>query len=259
MSLMKADQLKHLSLEGRIKNSYEALYYNVESGDKEMDEVVRRNAKHSFRSYDVTLADKPDQKTLRTIMLEAYQTSAREFGEKTHTKINEARLEKEFDDFTKDHDQFYKQSFNHYEEKYAGEPIDFEADDVRMDRKLEEAGRPYHEPEIDDNALEMMARVAGATVASPLSGVSGLNAVVSGKRGSGVFYSAHAPNVAPTHTAKRTYQQVKQEEAAAEELKGNRVDQAYDKYARGRGDTNQKTTAGDAYGFDEPEDDGPEL
>ncbi|WP_169910862.1 hypothetical protein [Evansella clarkii] len=46
-------------------------------------------------------------------------------------------------------------------------------------------------------------------------------------------------------------------------MKGNNYGKSYDTYIRGRGQSYQKTTAGDDYGFDERdvelEDDGPEL
>lgn len=250
VKMMRKDQIERLSPESRIKNSYESLYYRASSGDPESDDIVKGEIQQSFRRYGVTLNDRPDDALLRSVMLDAYKKSTKELGGDL-SKLSsdwEHNLERDFDRFTTNHPSFYTSTFDSYENRYEGEPVDFFAD---YDRLIEESGGvdPFAvEPTEDD--LEAMRR-------DQLKQFSRDGEM----RAAGLSYTGHAPGV--TTQARRTYQQTRQEEAAAQEIKGRMYDKQYDGYARDRSDTYQKTTAGDDYGFDERdydlEDDGPEF
>lgn len=312
VDMMRKDHVKSLSAEGRVRNSYEALYYNAKSGDPETDDIMRSQMQQAFRNEDVLLADSPDDERLRDVMLNAYKSST---GELQGSEINPEQsqtLERDFDAFTDNHPQFYASSFDAYEKKYDGEPVDFAADYDRM-IQANNGVNPY-EPEPTGDDLDLMEQEANQAKPSRLnramqSGMkhanhaldpdtktnkalrTGLTAAVmatpQGKVGkaavvgaglankafepessankiarSGLSYAGHVPE-AKAQASRRSYQQVKQEEAAAAEIKGQDFDEKYDQYSRNYDESHQKTSAGDDYGFDEHdyelEDDGPDL
>ncbi|MCR6108559.1 hypothetical protein HXA32_20020, partial [Salipaludibacillus agaradhaerens] len=230
--------------ESRIKNSYESLYYRVGSGDLESDAIVRDAIQHTFRRRGVVLTDDPDSTTLRDVMLDAYKQSTKTLGGETLSPDWEKNLVRNFDTFTHNHPSFYTKTFDAFEERYEGEPVDFFADYERMVQD-NDGVTPFH-VEPTEAELEAMQR----DHIKQFSREGEMKAA-------GLSYTGHAPGV-KTHT-RRSYQQVKQEETAIQEIKGHKYDKFYDTYARSRGESYQKTTAGDGYGFDEPEDDGPEL
>lgn len=248
VKMMRKDQIERLSPESRIKNSYESLYYRAGSGDPETDEIVKGAIQQAFRQHGVTLGDQPKDAVLRTIMLDAYKQSTKELGGETLSPKREQNLMRDFDQFTRNHPSFYKSSFESFENRYAGEPVDFFADYDRMVQDNDGVDPLVIEPSGAD--LDAMQR-------DRLKKFSREGEM----KAAGLSYSGYAPGVR-TQT-RRSYKQIKQEEAVAQEMKGTKYDARYDYYARGRGDTYQKTTAGDDYGFDERdydlEDDGPEL
>lgn len=245
VKMMRKDQIEKLSAEGRVRNSYEAMYYRTDSGDPEVDEIVRSEIQHSFRRHGITLSDQPNNETLRNIMLDAYKKSAQELGGSTITSERSSNLTRDFDAFTKNHPDFYKTSFDAYEDKYNGETVDFFADYDRVIQESNGTGLAWEPTEADLNAMERDRLTQFSR-----------EAVM--KKPTGLSYVGHAPGVQTQ--SRRSYRQIKMEEAAAQEMKGNKYDVEYDRYARSRGDSYQKTTAGDDYGFDERDyDDGPEF
>lgn len=278
MSLLRPEFAKKLSPEGRTKNSYEALYYRVNSGDPETDEVLRREIQNSFREYDITLADGPNKDILRIVMLQAYKNTAKEIQGEDLTPEQIETIEQNFDSLVDNHTKFYDTVFDSYERKYEGETVDFSADYERYLKEINadfSADYERYSEEIDgvqyqydDVTLDNMQKEYDAKY-EPESERSWdeIQADVDtvpfeNKTGSSLSYAGHVPE-AKVHTAKRSYAQIKQEEKAAEELKGSDFDKKYDAYARNRQDNHSKFTAGDDYGFDEREDeledDGPEL
>ncbi|HET7615445.1 MAG TPA: hypothetical protein VFK27_00715, partial [Bacillales bacterium] len=218
--------------------------YRASSGDPESDEIVREEIQRSFRQHGIILADHPDDDALRDIMLDAYKKSTQELGGDDLSSDWENKLTRDFDTFTASHSDFYTTTYDSYETRYEGEPVDLAADYDRMVQENDGVDPHFIEPtEADIDAMERdrLKQFSRAGEMKP----------------AGLSYTGHAPGAKPV--ARRSYQQIKQEEMAAQEVKGYDYDKKYDSYARGRGDSYQKTTAGDDYGFDEPEDDGPEL
>lgn len=244
VKMMRKDQIERLQPESRIKNSYESLYYRADSGDPESDEIVREEIQRSFQRHGVVLTDKPDQARLRHIMLDAYKTSTEELGGQKLSSDWETNLTRDFDTFTKRHPSFYTSTFESYESRYAGEPVDLSASYDRM----------IHE---DGGVDQRLSKPTEAELASMRQQSLKRYAREREMNVAGLSYTGHAAGVKTA--PRRSFQQTKQEESAAQDVKGNRYDKQYDLYARGRGNSYQKTTAGDDYGFDEPEDDGPEL
>lgn len=247
-NMLRKDQVERLSPESRIKNSYESLYYRAGSGDPESDEIVKGAIQQSFRRHGVTLSDQPDDAVLRNVMLDAFKESTKELGGETLSASRDQSLTRDFDRFTRNHTSFYSVSFESFETRYEGEPVDFFADFDRLVQENDGVNPFVVEPTEAD--LEAMQR-------DRLKKFSREGEM----RAAGLSYTGYAPGVETQ--PRRSYQQVRQEEAAAQEMKGHNYDKRYDHYARGRRDTFQKMTAGDEYGFDERdydlEDDGPEL
>ena len=111
VKMMKKEQFERLSPEGRIKNSYEAMYYRTESGDPKSDEIIKDEIQHSFRRHGITLSDQPNNDRLRDVMLDAYKKSAQELGGASLSPNWSENLTRDFDGFTKDHTSFYKKTF----------------------------------------------------------------------------------------------------------------------------------------------------
>lgn len=248
VKMMRKDQIENLPPESRIKNSYESLYYRTESGDPESDQIVRDEIQHSFRRHGIILTDNPDDAVLRDVMLDAYKKSTKELGGEDLPSGWEKNLTRDFDSFTESHPTFYTSSFDSYENRYEGEPVDFSAD---YDRMVQENGGT------DPFMMEPTEADLDAMQRDSLKRYSREGEM----KAAGLSYAGHAPEVETP--PRRSYQQVKEEEKVAEDVKGNKYDKQYDLYVRGRSRSYQKQTAGDDYGFDEQdhelEDDGPEL
>lgn len=248
VKMMRKDQVKQLSPEGRIKNSYESLYYRAGSGDPETDEIVKEEIQHSFRRHGIVLTDNPDKAILRDVMLDAYKKSTEELGGEDLSPSWEENLTRDFDTFTHSHPSFYTSTFQSYENRYEGETVDFSADYDRMVQENDGVDPFMVEPTEADLDAMQRDRFKQYSREAEMSAA-------------GLSYAGHAPGV--TTQARRSYQQSKQEEKAAQDAKGQNYDKQYDLYARNKSGSYQKTTAGDDYGFDErdhePEDDGPEL
>lgn len=117
-----------MSPEIRVKNSYESLYYYVDSNDPEVDEILREQIQKAFFNHDVLLSDRPSQELLREVMLDAYTEIMKELGGSEPTKLKMKAFTHEFDCFTKDHIDFYEGTFKRYEAKYQGDTADLVAD-----------------------------------------------------------------------------------------------------------------------------------
>lgn len=243
MSLMSEDMVSRMSPATRVRNGYEALYYNVESGDAEMDDILKREMQMAFRKHKVVLADKPSNEQLRDIVLDSYKSSAAELagGDTGLTVEQERSIELSFDRFAGNHPNFYKSSFSSFERKFDGMTVDFAEE---YERFMNES-----EPLNHDRLAEDMTAMDDLYVPDA-SAVR-----VSGE----MSYSQRVPQP-QAEALKRSFKQVQQEERSADELKGVAYDSEYDAYARSREGSYQKFTAGDDYGFDEPvADDGLEL
>lgn len=244
VNMMSDNQINSLSPAGRVRNSYESLYYNVNSNDPEADEVVRGHIQSAFKKHNVVLTDNPTVAQLRSVMVSAYKESILELDGGHVSDHTIDAFEQDFDRFAKDHPSFYASTFSSYEDRYDGETVDFSADYTRA---MSDVDLTPSEDDIDQ-MFESVER-------------EGFEDAVSTMKTSGLSYTGHVPD-SKLQTKKRTYMQIKEEEMAAAEMKGEH-DRKYDEYARNRQGGYQKTTAGDDYGFDEHdyelEDDGPEF
>jgi len=117
-------QAQRLSPVGRIQNNYEALYYNIDSDDPEMDEIVKEQLQKSFERYNVTIADNPHPTILRDVLVDAYKESVKQISGDALSSSQIAQLTSTFDTFTTQHPRFYDASFASYADKYEGETVD---------------------------------------------------------------------------------------------------------------------------------------
>lgn len=283
VNLLSKDQLSVMSPEGRVKNSRDSLFYRVNSGDPEVDEILRQETLIAFKEHDVLLADKPSPETLRAIMLHAAKESTKELQRSHLTPEQMQTIERNFDAMA-DRPNFYKKTFEAFETRHFGEPVDFTADYERMVR--DNGGKPPWELEMSEEALRSMeddymvrdveefersklgervprAVLAPNVVSAPkrsdafvIADKAAASARTEKAPRSGLSYSKAVPEaVAPKK--KPEYVHAAQERAAANEQKGN-VDKDYEQHAKRNG-SGSKFTAGDQFGYDEPVDDGPEL
>lgn len=277
VNLLSKDQLSVMSPEGRVKNGYESLYYRTGSGDPEVDEVLRAEMLQSFKEHDVVLADNPEPEKLRDVMLHAARESTKELQRSPLTPEQEQDIVKSFDKLSGNQPRFYETTFDSFERLHHGEPADFTA---QYERDLEaNGGVPPWEMEMTEESIEAMqaefmdrdmeehnrnlrGERVPRTVLAPdaVSRPKAVDDIKAPKKAplSGLSYAAHVPGaVAPVKTS--AYAHIKQEEAAATEQKNQgKYDREFEAHVRGKSGAS-KFTAGDSYGFDEPEDDGPEL
>ncbi|OMF76790.1 hypothetical protein [Paenibacillus glucanolyticus] len=124
----------NMSPEIRVKNSYESLYYCIDSNDPEADEILREQIQKAFVDHDLLLSDRPSQKKLHEVMLDAYKESMKQLGGTEPTELEIQAFTKEFNRFTKEHQDFYDVSFRRFEEKYLGDSVDLPAEYERTVR-----------------------------------------------------------------------------------------------------------------------------
>lgn len=272
VNLLSKDQLAGMSPEGRIRNSYESLYYRTPSGDPESDDVLRRQLQSSFKTHDVLLADKPDTQRLRQIMVHAVEASTSDLQGAPLTQEQTQKIAVEFDHVSTSRNRFYETTFDSFEKRHHGEPVDFSADFERM--LQENGGKPVWETEMTEEALASMEsdwlsqQPRDETDASYSDAVLSPMARSTPKRSdafnrdqaphtrSGLSYEAVVPE-AVVSRKKPAYVHAAEERAAAREQKA-KVDVPYEQYAQSKGN-GAKFSAADQFGYDEPEDDGPEL
>lgn len=282
VNLLSKEQLRGMSPEGRIKNSTESLFFRVSSGDPEVDEILRQETLLAFKEHDVLLADKPSPDQLRNVMLHAVKESTKELQRAHLTPEQTQTIERNFDAMA-DRPNFYKKTFDAFETRHFGEPVDFTADFERMVR--DNGGKPPWELEMTEEALASMqddwssreqeerarderGEPVPRAVLSPDTGSApkrsdafvAADASTISKQPktarSGLSYAKAVPE-AVVQKKKPEYVHAAQERAAANEQKGN-VDKVYEQHAKRNGNSS-KFTAADQFGYDEPEDDGPEL
>lgn len=269
VNLLSKDQLRGMSPEGRIKNSTESLYYRTNSGDPEVDEILHQQTLISFKEHDVLLSDKPTPERLRAVMVHAAKESTKELQRAHLTPEQTQAIERNFDAMA-ERPKFYEKTFDGFETRHFGEPVDFSADYERMVR--DNGGKPPWEMGTTNEMMAAMEadysdRVRDESVSRA---VLSPDAVSAPKR-SDAFVAADAPAKTPRSglsyakavpdavVQKKTpaYVHAAQERAAATEQKG-KVDKAYEQHAKRNGN-GSKFTAADQFGYDEPENDGPEL
>lgn len=235
----RIDQIKQLSPESRIQNSYEAMYYNVSSGDPDADEIVRNEIQQTFKQYNIILADNPDKETLRRILLDSYQSSIDALGGEDVNAVKSKQFEREFDTFVANHSKFYDITFQSYERKYDGESVDFTAEYNRTFGQSEEPNTYQTKPV--NSSLKMG------------NGQHDYHKV------SGLSYLGHAPETRELPN-RRTYQPTKQDKTDLEVIKGRNYDVERDAHNRGE---SHREKSGDDYAMREYKhdlkDDGPEL
>ncbi|MGC6586642.1 hypothetical protein ACPV3A_16945 [Paenibacillus sp. Dod16] len=150
----------NMSPEIRVKNSYESLYYYVDSNDPEADEILREQIQKAFVDHDLVLSDRPSQKELQEVMLDAYKESMKQLGGTEPTELEIQAFTREFNRFTKEHQDFYDVSFRMFEEKYQGDSVDLAAEYERTVRGHDGissfvAGQPNEESEIVEVGSKM--------------------------------------------------------------------------------------------------------
>lgn len=136
----------------RVQNGYEALYYNVESGDPEVDELLQKALSDAYREHDIVLEDKRLIDVQHAAMLDAYVTVARELNGSDLSPNQRLVIEMAFDDFAQSNDLFYDKFTTSYERRFDGEPIDFAADCARTRQK--NGSMDSSEPELTTDALD---------------------------------------------------------------------------------------------------------
>lgn len=290
VNLLSKDQLNAISPEGRIKNSTESLYFRTQSGDPEVDEIIRQETLIAFKEHDVVLTDNPKPELLRSVMLHAAKESTKELQRSLLTPEQTQTIERNFDTMAA-RPKFYEKTFEGFEIRHFGEPVDFTADYERMVR--ENGGKPPWELEMSDEAMRAMesdyvdreieerdrdelgervprALLAPGVTSEPKRSDAFVYADLVQKvertpdkplaqektPRSGLSYGKAVPE-AVAQKKVPAYVHAAQERAAANEQKG-KVDKAYEQHAKRNGN-GSKFTAGDQFGYDEPENDGPEL
>ena len=224
-NMMSPGMLSRMTPEGRIANSYESLYFGAVSGDPEADDIVRKEMARRFETDDVTLADRPDEKTLRQMMVGTYMASTEALQASPVDVAQQFRIEQAFDRFASEHAAFYERSFRGFERVHPeGFPVDHLAEYARYAREQRD---PFAE-QLENDTVDVPSFGYGSPVDIPPVT----------KRAFGEPGAEHASPVR---------------------------DAAYAEYMATRPDNGSGFTAGDDYGFDEPverdevEDDGPSL
>lgn len=272
VNLLSKDQLRIMSPEGRIKNSYESLYYRANSGDPEADEILRLEMQTSFKEHDVVLSDKPKPERLRQVMIHAVGESTKELQRAPLTPEQSESITQSFDTVSA-RARFYETVFSSVESRHRGEPVDFSAEYERMIKD-----NPTHEMELSEEVMNAMeaefinrdneerkrdeigGRVPRTPLAPTVLNPAALSAPKPGDEipkvpvhaaktpRAGLSYVAHVPEaVAPVRTP--VYAHAAQDEAMTRDQK-----RKFD-----RGGSAMRYTVEDEFGFDEKDDDGPEL
>lgn len=291
--------VKNLSKEERIKNSYESIYHKVESNDPEMDKILKDAMQNQFLTYDLVLADlldfdkdiEVDDEQFRQMLVGACFEACDEIDGVDMTHKQMKIIEEDFNNFTQYNPSVYETIFDNFEEIYEGETIDFHADYVRAygsvgsnmakvitedlddmyeafkfdSKEARDVVRDsYGDDSVNDlsdtlkfNTLRNINKVSSIDIRETMdeSIEDNLKYIGSEPTASDKMKLSYKHNVpeATVRRERRLYSQVKEEDKIASELKGSDFDKSYDDYIKGT-DTHQKFTAGDSYGFDEPED-----
>lgn len=229
--MMNPGQLRRATPVARVVNSYESLYFRAVSGDASADEIVRREMMRAFKEEDIVLDDKPSSEELNRVLVKAYAAAVEEIQGAPVTEAQRDELEGSLDTFEATHARFHETTFKSFEQVSDGMTVDFDAEVARFER---ETGDP-RDVEMDEERLDEMEATHRAS--------------------SGLSYSEAG---ATLEVARATFTSRKEAERLERENREVR-DAAYDEYARNRKDTASRHTAGDDFGFDEREDDGPSL
>lgn len=240
VSMVNEEQLKRMTPEQRVRNGYESLYFGASSGDPEGDDMLREALLDAFAKHDVAFDDEYDDATMRRVFVSAYADATTSLQGFEATPEQRESLTRSFTRFDMMNGHFVERTAKHFENRHDGETLDLKTIVNRYNKDIENGEMP----DID----AMFAEVEAETVASvaPTAGLS---------------YGAKA-TVQPA-AVKRTYVERLADSEAITELKeahGSR-DTAYDAYSKAHANeaAHRAFTAGDDYGFDEREDEGPEL
>lgn len=234
VSMVNEERLKQMTPEQRVANGYESLYFGAESGDPEMNQILQATTQRAFAENDIALDESPDDEKLRRTFVKAYVDAAATLQGEPATDAQKAYLTRSFARFEMTHGQFYDRTAKAFENRHDGETLDLH---TFIERERASEAHNAEEPDID-----AMEREAAA----------------------GLSYGAKAETAVPV---RQTYaEQVAASEVAREQedivaaQKGDH-DTEYDAYSRGHdGEAkHRRYTAGDDFGFDEREDDGPDL
>lgn len=231
VGMVNEEQLKRMTPEQRVVNGYESLYFGSQSGDEQTNEVLRESMLRSFQRNDLALDDEPDDERMRKVFVEAYVDATASLQGEPATDEQRAYVTRSFARFEMTQRAFYERTAKAFENRHDGETLDLFTVIDRMERET-----PSNQEEPD---LDAMAKDAGA-----------------------FSYGAKADVALPQ---RQSYaEQVAASEAVAEldveDVKQTR-DADYDAYSLSheREAKHRRFSAGDDYGFDEREDDGPEL
>ena len=297
--LTKPQYVPFLSAEERVKNSYSAHFYGVQSGDPQTDEMLKDSLRRSFGESDVALDDRPQRSVLEAVHLNAYlDTMARLDGREPSTEQIET-LTTGFAAFTNQYDRYFDVVHQQFDRRHDDLPLDHLTMTQRQAQSEPElypepADAPFEDaPQEDHSTMYPYIAPDLASDAEPtqdeLDAMQGQFAAwdrptqeaLDGMQDSFKDWTPHAPHPEPGirmgHAVKqkadmsyaahvpqvkdvtRTYQERRQDERDVKAMKDVR-DPAYDTYARNR-EPEKKYTAGDQFGFDEheKENDGPSL
>lgn len=234
VNMVNAEQLSRLSPVQRVQNSYESLYFGTPSGDRVTDGVVRKELSSSFLRNDVVFED-PDvtPDAIRHAYLDAYVTSVGVLQGTPVTDEQRIDMQYRYERFEKEQHNVQSKTYDGYRAKYE-ETLDFDAYMAAVMPELMETEYNAEEPDLDAQALDMGPVAPQAAISY-----------------------GHAVST-PTPVVPLTYEAHRNATRDLDEMKGDH-DTDYDAYKRGREDNASDFTAGDGYGFDEREDDGPEL
>ena len=227
VSMVNEEQLKRMTPEQRVVNGYESLYFGADSGDPEMNTILRESMLRSFQRNDLALDDEQDEAQLRKTFIEAYVDATETVQGAPATDDQRAHVTRSFARFEMTQRAFYDRTAKAFENRHDGETLDLFTVLDRLDRET-----PSNQEEPD---LDAMARDAEA-----------------------FSYGAKAATATPV---RQSYaEQAASSEDVADDVKQTR-DAEYDEYSRTHADESKhrRFSAGDDYGFDEREDDGPEL
>lgn len=222
----------------RMYLGYQALYHNEDFIDNDANEALREGLKGSFRKHDTLTSEILTEEGHRQVFAYGVELGAEKLQGKPLNDTQRAQVEQDIELFSVFNNDFYDELYDKYEARYNGETVDFEADNERYLKSIDNE----ESPEIPD-PNELVAT-------------------------SGLSYTKPAPDVEQVRGKQevRTYETVSERniriehENIAKEMReaegGN--DKQYHEQSQER-NPHKHFTAGDSFGFDEKDDDDLEL
>lgn len=234
VGMVNAEQLKRLSPEKRVANSYESTFFGAVSGDPETDRLLFTELQTAYAEKDLTFDDNPTVEQLQDVHTLAYAVVVGQLQGAVPTEAQIDTLLSDFKRFEQTQPKFYDKSYETYKHRHNGDTLDSTAIMNRLHPEMSEGSYNAEEPDLD-----AQARDAGMEMASTVL-----------PRASVSYGQAVAPVAqhVPTYTEREHHDELKRTH-----------DSDYDAYAQERQDNQSHFTAGDEFGFDERDDDGPEF